>query len=531
MVKILLVQTSYPNIYDSLPPYETVVACFMPPADQVAAGKAIALQGGKFSLRELFQQCYFGKPDVVMISTSLLYLPNSIILDPNPPVPTDAKEAGVPILVKMKDTHHGPQPLQTYFAYAQELQGQFHWTTYNRHHLHFMKRAGLPDSVWIPGSVNIAYVPVKFYSHEERKRYIFFCGSTFYGFRRSMIEVLQESGLPLVIGRSLPRLAMIETLGEAGIAFNCTGGGELNLRSYETLSAGGFLLMERLAQETGMGILVQEGIHFEAWGSAEELLEKCHYYLAHPEESSAIAARGHEFYEEHLTPSLLYRQMIEHVLEGKMLPDFCLGLEEDRIANTSMNAVQTLDVLRPRLQVYEILQDIHRNNGDLPMFLVGGEYMKTLQSDFRDLPRHSSKYFCPDQKLSDGALDGCRMGVIEANQGGLDWPLEGLPNTVCILIFCGTDLRPMKDIITQRSQAAGFYRVIPAQDGWPGCAVFVNPNGRKVPSIDIVERSPFPIMHRIQLEVNYVLKKSIFIGNSLIRLIRNPKSLIQRFVQ
>lgn len=67
----------------------------------------------------------------------------------------------------------------------------------------------------------------------------------------------------------------------------------VNLRIFEALSAGAFLLTDYCEELTELFVVGEE---IEVFRSSAELIEKVEYYLANPEKRMQIAQRGHQKY-------------------------------------------------------------------------------------------------------------------------------------------------------------------------------------------------------------------------------------------
>lgn len=65
----------------------------------------------------------------------------------------------------------------------------------------------------------------------------------------------------------------------------------LSLRVYDIMGCGGFLMTNYQAE---LPEYFEIGKDLEAYGSPEELIDKCTFYLNHPEDRTAIAKRGYE---------------------------------------------------------------------------------------------------------------------------------------------------------------------------------------------------------------------------------------------
>lgn len=82
---------------------------------------------------------------------------------------------------------------------------------------------------------------------------------------------------------------------ESKVCFNISIGNDLNMRFFEILSAGGFMLTNDIPELKSIEDLgLERGKHFETYSSLEEAIEKTKYYIEHDEERRAIAKAGHK---------------------------------------------------------------------------------------------------------------------------------------------------------------------------------------------------------------------------------------------
>lgn len=82
-----------------------------------------------------------------------------------------------------------------------------------------------------------------------------------------------------------------EKFNQSRIVFNVSARGELNMRMFEALGTGALLLSDKLPP--GQNVF-KSGIHYAGYRGMDEMIEKAHYYLDHPEEAAIIARQGYE---------------------------------------------------------------------------------------------------------------------------------------------------------------------------------------------------------------------------------------------
>ena len=83
-----------------------------------------------------------------------------------------------------------------------------------------------------------------------RERQVGFIGTSdrVHPYRKKLLETLEKGKKPIVRGFE-DRVAATKLYGRSTISFNCSLNGDLNLRVFEVLSAGAFLLTDELAAE------------------------------------------------------------------------------------------------------------------------------------------------------------------------------------------------------------------------------------------------------------------------------------------
>jgi hypothetical protein len=92
---------------------------------------------------------------------------------------------------------------------------------------------------------------------------------------------------------------------DAKICFNIAVSNDINMRNFEVMGAGGFLLTERVPH---LEELFTDGVHCVMYDTIDEAVEKAKYYLAHDEERIKIANAGYE--------EVLKKHTIEHRVDA-----------------------------------------------------------------------------------------------------------------------------------------------------------------------------------------------------------------------
>ena len=99
---------------------------------------------------------------------------------------------------------------------------------------------------------------------------------------------------------------------ESRIVFNISVGNDANMRFFETLITGSFLLTNRIPELKNLEAYgFKDGIHYAAYETLEDAEEIAKYYIDHEDEREVIAKRG---YEQALKTGT-YKSRIEEVLK------------------------------------------------------------------------------------------------------------------------------------------------------------------------------------------------------------------------
>ncbi len=98
------------------------------------------------------------------------------------------------------------------------------------------------------------------------------------------------------------------------IVFNESVNNDLNMRVFEALCSGSFLLTDH-PRNAGMEELFQDGVHLGIYEEDKLLVEKAQWYLEHPGEREKIAAKGREEVLNHHTYRHRAKKMTEIIEE------------------------------------------------------------------------------------------------------------------------------------------------------------------------------------------------------------------------
>jgi len=269
--------------------------------------------------------------------------------------PRNLGQVSCPKVLLVGDTHHMQQPIRTVLRYAQEEPFDYVIFDHTRHHARLFAEAGVRNVHWLP-AVDYGFMP-----RDIRKRHsrpLTFVGQAgrHHPYRCWVLEHLQAAKLPLEILRgTLAQTADIYA--DSQITLNISLNGDLNLRVFEALAAGGFLLTDALPDDSGLPQLFKAGEHLETWRTPDELVEKIRYYLDHPLDAQRIREAGHREILARHHPDVKLRQFYDLVFDGKVTPEYDLSLD----AKFSQRVTVSQGVMA-EVDVHEAIQELHRTS-------------------------------------------------------------------------------------------------------------------------------------------------------------------------
>jgi len=293
-------------------------------------------------------------------------------------LPTNLDAFDCPKVLCVGDTHHRESPLRSVLGYASGNRFDFIVLSYSRHHLHWFQQAGLSNLAWIPG------LPVRHIEHPAPASKIpgvAFVGNMqkYHPRRLRLIETLHAEQIPL-LAISNTREISAEIFASSLVSFNASLNGDLNMRVFEILSAGGCLLTDRLAPQSGLDLCLKEGTEFLGYDNAEEMVAQARFLLDHHDIADRIARNGHSAFLDRMQPKRRANDLMTWVFKGRLNDLYRPG------GDARLNRTEKTVPLQKRLEIYEALQELHRQL-ERPRFLFWSDVPEIFISDASDLTR------------------------------------------------------------------------------------------------------------------------------------------------
>jgi glycosyltransferase involved in cell wall biosynthesis len=321
---------------------------------RLAAGRVQALKttAGSFDVRDILRRLPGDQqPDFIVVkadATGRNY-------------PRNLAAVSGPKVLLVGDTHHMSQPLQSLIRYAREEPFDYVIFDHTRHHARFFAEAGLRNLHWLP-ALDYGFEPRELRSAPARP--LTFVGQVgrFHPYRRWVLQQVQAAQLPLQTLRG-PLAETANIYADSQVTLNISLNGDLNLRVFESLAAGGFLLTDELGEDSGLPRLFEAGRHLDTWRTPGELVEKIRHYLAHPAEAQRIRREGQAELLRHHHPDVKLREFYGLIDGGAPNPRYDLRQEAWWPRSSAISPALTR-----RLVAYEALQEMHRSASRLTIF-------------------------------------------------------------------------------------------------------------------------------------------------------------------
>jgi hypothetical protein len=340
-------------------------------------------------------------------------------------------------LLLAADTHHGQNPLQKLLAYARQEPFDQIVVIHDPHHLHWFKEAAIAPTLYVP-NVNVHHFPQTF--NERRQAKITFVGQAgkFHPRRRNLLDAIAKSGLPLGVQQA-PAPAAAGIYNAAQITFNCSLNGDLNMRVFEVMAAGGFLVTDRLSPQSGLDVHFRPGEDYVDYDGLDDLIAKLKHYLARPRDCLEIARSGQSAYLKSHTPAQRIRDLLD-VANGAATASYAA----DRRAVPGEDGFG--QDLAERVRLYEVMQSFAQQVEQISVVVDAAVGARCI-ADFVDLPRLKIHVAAAAGQLSSVRESLLRLGAL----GQVDL-FEGPPRPCDVVVMDGRTMNGLGDAQSLRTR-------------------------------------------------------------------------------
>ncbi len=294
--------------------------------------------------------------------------------------PANVRALTIPKVAILGDSHHLTKPIETLVNYTFNERYDYFILDHNKQHAHWYFEAGIRNLLWLPALLlaNDERPPL-----QATKKEICFVGQVgkYHPVRVHFIQHLLDQDLPLRVG-GMKQSKAYDLYNQARISLNYSLNGDFNLRVFEILAAGGFLITDRLSPLSGLYDVFEEGKDFVDFGSSEEFKDKANFYLQNEKMRNEVALSGHATVNQKFSLAKRWQALESLILKGDIDPVYSV-LTDKRIGRYQ-SLCRTHFFFRVRL--YEWVQEQHRKFDHLSIIL-GDQADGRIGCDLADLPR------------------------------------------------------------------------------------------------------------------------------------------------
>jgi len=339
---------------------------FYSPGNQVGFVNTVF---GKYFLAEYIEKYKLPEPQVILVHVDE-YQSN---------LPLDIGEFKCKKIMILGDTHHSTLGLNKVGEYFADHSFDYYLADCKKNHLHFFYETHPQRNyVFFPGFRN--RFEAKIFNFNKKKA-VSLIGQlkSSHPYRLSIVEKLKHCRIPMVISEAL-QVQAAKIYSEFLININVSLNNEFNMRFIEVISAGGFLLTDRISTFTGYNEIFVENEDFVFYENENDLVDKINYFYQNPEKAIKIARSGWGKFISSLSIKKRREQFEELIMLNncKSLPNF----KDERFSYTTKDM---LELIGFRKIFYGFMQEI--NKVGFFRVLLPNHLHEAVSLDVKDLCR------------------------------------------------------------------------------------------------------------------------------------------------